>query len=79
MQSFHRTFVCLSLVGQAAVNRLSHWESEKVNFEGLRVIVDEGEGRAGWLLNRMSLHEPIVIFTVESVRPYFIGKLSPIH
>ncbi|CAM9298992.1 unnamed protein product [Ascophyllum nodosum] len=51
---------------QAAVDQLSHWETEKVNFEGLRVIVDEGEGRAGWLLNRMSLHEPIVIFTVES-------------
>ena len=59
--------LCPSRVDQAAVDQLSHWETEKANFEGLRVIVDEGEGRAGWLLNRMSLHEPIVIFTVESV------------
>lgn len=32
------------------------------------MAVDEGDGRAGWLMNRMSLHEPIVIFNVESVR-----------
>lgn len=31
------------------------------------MAVDEGDGRAGWLMNRMSLHEPIVIFNVESV------------
>lgn len=32
------------------------------------MVVDENDGRAGWLMNRMSLHEPIVIFNVESVR-----------
>lgn len=47
---------------------VDHWETEKVNFEGLRVVVDEGNGKAGWVMNRMSLHEPIVIFNVESVR-----------
>lgn len=47
---------------------MSQWETEKTNFEGLRVKVDEGNGREGWLMNRMSLHEPIVIFNVESVR-----------
>ena len=31
------------------------------------MAVDEGNDRAGWLMNRMSLHEPIVIFNVESV------------
>lgn len=52
---------------QAAVAHVSQWKSEDTNFEGLRVAVDEGDGRAGWLMNRMSLHEPIVIFNVESV------------
>ncbi|CAN0009703.1 unnamed protein product [Hapterophycus canaliculatus] len=51
---------------EVAVTTLSQWETEETNFEGLRVKVDEGEGREGWLMNRMSLHEPIVIFNVES-------------
>eukprot|EP00904_Undaria_pinnatifida_P006639 jgi/Undpi1/3104/HiC_scaffold_15.g06478.m1 len=50
----------------AATAHVSQWKSEDTNFEGLRVAVDEGDGRAGWLMNRMSLHEPIVIFNVES-------------
>lgn len=58
------------LVDQAAVAKVSEWETEETNFEGLRVKVDEGEGREGWLMNRMSLHEPIVIFNVESVSVY---------
>lgn len=56
------------LTNQAAVATVSQWETEETNFEGLRVKVDEGEGSEGWLMNRMSLHEPIVIFNVESVR-----------
>lgn len=56
------------LCPQTAVESVSEWEAEEVNFEGLRVSVDEGNGRAGWLMNRLSLHEPIVIFNVESVR-----------
>ena len=59
---------CHRLAGQAAAVTLSQWEAEITNYEGLRVKVDEGEGREGWLMNRMSLHEPIVIFNVESVR-----------
>lgn len=53
---------------QEAVGVVSSWEAEEVNYEGLRVAVDEGNGRAGWFMNRLSLHEPIVIFYVESVR-----------
>lgn len=53
---------------QEAVEVVSSWEAEEMNYEGLRVAVDEGNGRAGWLMNRLSLHEPIVIFNVESVR-----------
>lgn len=56
------------LTNQVAVPIVSQWETEETNFEGLRVKVDEGEGSEGWLMNRMSLHEPIVIFNVESVR-----------
>lgn len=59
---------CPALVDQAAVGVVSEWETEETNFEGLRVKVDEGAGKGGWLMNRMSLHEPIVIFNVESVR-----------
>ncbi|CAM9127754.1 unnamed protein product [Laminaria digitata] len=51
---------------KAAIAHVSQWKSEDTNFEGLRVAVDEGDGRAGWLMNRMSLHEPIVIFNIES-------------
>ncbi|CAM9315719.1 unnamed protein product [Scytosiphon promiscuus] len=51
---------------EVAVATVSQWETEETNFEGLRVKVDEGGGREGWLMNRMSLHEPIVIFNVES-------------
>lgn len=58
----------LSSTNQAAVGSVGQWETEETNFEGLRVKVDEGEGSEGWLMNRMSLHEPIVIFNVESVR-----------
>ena len=58
---------CIASNLQAAVAHVSQWKSEETNFEGLRVAVDEGDGRAGWLMNRMSLHEPIVIFNVESV------------
>lgn len=56
----------LSMAIQAAVATVSQWEAEETNYEGLRVKVDEGEGSEGWLMNRMSLHEPIVIFNVES-------------
>ncbi|CBJ29497.1 Phosphomannomutase/phosphoglucomutase, C-terminal fragment [Ectocarpus siliculosus] len=51
---------------EAAAATVSDWQAEETNFEGLRVKVDEGEGSEGWLMNRMSLHEPIVIFNVES-------------
>lgn len=63
--------VCFIAVDQAAIDGVSNWEAEEVNYEGLRVVVDEGGGKAGWLMNRMSLHEPIVIFNVESVRPIY--------
>ncbi|KAG5186936.1 hypothetical protein JKP88DRAFT_348102 [Tribonema minus] len=50
----------------AAAAKVPAWEVEVPNFEGLRVNVDEGGGRRGWAMARMSLHDPIVIFNVES-------------
>jgi phosphomannomutase len=37
-----------------------------VNHEGLRVRVDEGDGRFGWFLLRQSLHDPVCVLNVES-------------
>ncbi|CAM9568963.1 unnamed protein product [Chrysoparadoxa australica] len=50
----------------AAVTRVDEWELEQENWEGLRVNIAEGDDRSGWLMARMSLHDPIVIFNVES-------------
>jgi len=42
------------------------WSLEEVNHEGWRVNVDEGGGKAGWLLLRQSLHDPLLVLNVES-------------
>lgn len=42
------------------------WKVEKENYEGFRVSVDEGDGKAGWLLLRQSLHDPLLPLNVES-------------
>ncbi|KAK4538792.1 hypothetical protein CDCA_CDCA20G4817 [Cyanidium caldarium] len=42
------------------------WRLERENYEGWRVAVDEGNGRAGWLLLRPSLHDPLLPLNVES-------------
>lgn len=42
------------------------WVVEETNYEGFRVSVDEGNGRAGWLLLRQSLHDPLLPLNVES-------------
>jgi phosphomannomutase len=44
----------------------SAWSLEKVNHEGWRVNIDEGEGRWGWLLLRQSLHDPLLVVNIES-------------
>jgi phosphomannomutase len=36
------------------------------NYEGLRVCVDEGDGRQGWFLLRCSLHDPVMVLNFES-------------
>jgi hypothetical protein len=58
--------IVLSLSLTAATAQVSNWELESPNFEGLRVNVDEGNCRSGWVMERMSLHDPIIIFNVES-------------
>lgn len=43
------------------------WRLEDENYEGWRVVIDEGGGgRKGWLLLRPSLHDPDVVINVES-------------
>ncbi|KAI0565798.1 Alpha-D-phosphohexomutase [Gracilaria domingensis] len=42
------------------------WTLEDTNYEGYRVSVDEGDGKAGWLLLRQSLHDPLLPLNVES-------------
>lgn len=42
------------------------WSLESENYEGYRVNVDEGDGKAGWLLLRRSLHDPLLPLNVES-------------
>ncbi|CAN8076149.1 unnamed protein product, partial [Agarophyton chilense] len=42
------------------------WKLEHENYEGYRVSVDEGDGKAGWLLLRQSLHDPLLPLNVES-------------
>jgi phosphomannomutase len=36
------------------------------NYEGLRVCVDEGDGKKGWFLLRCSLHDPVMVLNFES-------------
>jgi hypothetical protein len=56
---------------------VANWELESPNFEGLRVNVDEGSNRSGWVMERMSLHDPIIIFNVESeVRALLLVNIS---
>lgn len=42
------------------------WTLERENYEGWRVAVEEPDGRAGWLLLRQSLHDPLLPLNVES-------------
>ena len=37
-----------------------------INYEGLRVRVDEGNGAFGWFLLRQSLHDPVMVLNFES-------------
>lgn len=47
-------------------NSVEGWTLESENYEGFRVSVDEGGGKAGWLLLRPSLHDPLLPMNVES-------------
>ncbi|KAK9795557.1 hypothetical protein WJX73_007766 [Symbiochloris irregularis] len=42
------------------------WTLESENYEGWRVVVDEGNGKQGWLLLRASLHDPLLVLNAES-------------
>lgn len=58
--------------GQAVIDRLSEfaagepgWNIAPDNYEGVRISFDEGNGD-GWLLLRLSLHEPRLPLNIES-------------
>jgi len=42
------------------------WTLEEENYEGWRVKVDEGDAKEGWILVRLSLHDPDIVINVES-------------
>mmetsp|Transcript_12649 Transcript_12649/g.16453 ORF Transcript_12649/g.16453 Transcript_12649/m.16453 type:complete len:601 (+) Transcript_12649:171-1973(+) len=58
--------------------KLKEWEPEKMNYEGFRVSVDEGDGRFGWVMVRQSLHEPKVICNMESETRGGLKKIGDI-
>lgn len=45
--------------------KISGWETEKENFEGIRINCNKLNGN-GWFLLRKSLHEPIMPLNIES-------------
>eukprot|EP00168_Porphyra_purpurea_P017575 TRINITY_DN6130_c0_g1_i1.p4 TRINITY_DN6130_c0_g1~~TRINITY_DN6130_c0_g1_i1.p4 ORF type:complete len:171 (+),score=70.42 TRINITY_DN6130_c0_g1_i1:1033-1545(+) len=45
------------------------WTVAEPNYEGVRVSVDEGDGRSGWLLLRQSLHDPLLPLNIETEAP----------
>jgi phosphomannomutase len=54
------------------------WSIEPTNYEGYRVIVDEGDGKAGWLLLRRSLHDPLLPLNIESEVPGGVAKIASV-
>eukprot|EP00746_Dinoflagellata_sp_MGD_P067145 gnl/MRDRNA2_/MRDRNA2_27728_c0_seq1.p1 gnl/MRDRNA2_/MRDRNA2_27728_c0~~gnl/MRDRNA2_/MRDRNA2_27728_c0_seq1.p1 ORF type:complete len:580 (+),score=93.45 gnl/MRDRNA2_/MRDRNA2_27728_c0_seq1:80-1819(+) len=51
---------------ERVVDQLPDWSLEVPNHEGIRVQIAQPGGKAGWLLVRESLHEPLVIMNAES-------------
>lgn len=54
------------------------WTLEETNYEGFRVNVVEGENKAGWLLLRQSLHDPLLPLNVESETPGGVSAIVKI-
>jgi phosphomannomutase len=54
------------------------WLLENENYEGWRVAVQEGDGMAGWLLLRQSLHDPLLPLNVESETRGGVARISRI-
>lgn len=54
------------------------WTVEETNYEGFRVNVDEGDGKAGWLLLRQSLHDPLLPLNIESEVKGGIARIATV-
>ena len=50
------------------------WQAEKINYEGIRINTDKDNGD-GWLLLRMSVHDPILVLNLESNTAGGTGKM----
>eukprot|EP00210_Caulerpa_lentillifera_P003284 g3135.t1 len=45
---------------------IQRWKMEDENYEGWRVIVNEGNDKRGWCLLRPSIHDPLCVLNIES-------------
>lgn len=45
---------------------IRRWKMEAENYEGWRVIIDEGSNKKGWCLLRPSIHDPLCVLNIES-------------
>ncbi len=68
---FKLTVPDFKALGQSVLNKVSAasvpgWAPEAENFEGVRVNSQKGRG---WLLLRMSLHDPVMPLNIESDAP----------
>lgn len=59
-------------------NTVDGWTVEDVNYEGYRVSVEEAGGKAGWLLLRQSLHDPLLPLNIESEVNGGIAKIAAV-
>jgi len=48
---------------------IKNWTVAPDNHEGVRVSIEEANGRRGWVLLRNSLHDPLMVLNVESETP----------
>ncbi len=51
------------------------WEPAENNYEGIRIVADSAHGN-GWLLLRLSLHEPLMPLNIESDEPGGVKKIA---
>ncbi|OOM47896.1 hypothetical protein CBEIJ_26360 [Clostridium beijerinckii] len=56
------------------VEQVNGWTIEPKNYEGIKINCDKENGD-GWLLLRLSLHEPVLPLNIESDSENSINKI----